>query len=196
MLLALCWSNGCGGGVVPAEYADWVRRSWAAPAATQLGPGDEFEIRVYQEPDLSGEYTVGDSGSIVFPLIGNVVVGGRDCSEVEADIGARLRDGLVKEPAVSCRVKLVKSARFSVVGDVSKPGTFPYVDGVTVIEAIAGAQGVSELGSHDLVIVTRVVDGQMIDIRVPLREVMNGRAGNLRLWPNDTVFVPSNQLLP
>jgi polysaccharide export outer membrane protein len=86
--------------------------------------------------------------------------------------------------------------RISVVGQVQKPGTFPYSSGLTVVEAIAAASGFSENAAADRAIVTRVVDGQVVEIPVPLQEVMRGRAPNLRLWPSDTVFVPTYQLLP
>ena len=80
--------------------------------------------------------------------------------------------------------------RDSVSGEVRSPGRFAYTPDLTVIEAIALAQGVTPDGSNDRVTVTRIIDGVSTEISVPLQQVVAGRAPNFRLWPGDLVTVP------
>lgn len=183
----------CGVACTPAVDAAYVRfASMPLPSNTLdvLGAGDKFELRVYREADMSGEYTVDDEGAISFPLIGRVPVAGRSCSEIANDITARLAAGLLRDPAVTCRVLELNSLRVVVSGEVRSPGRFAYTPDLTVIEAIALAQGVTPDGSNDRVTVTRIIDGVSTEISVPLQQVVAGRAPNFRLWPGDLVTVP------
>ncbi|MCB9519365.1 MAG: polysaccharide biosynthesis/export family protein [Myxococcales bacterium] len=161
-----------------------------------LGEGDRFAIRVYQEPDMSAEYLVSRNGTISFPLIGDVQVFGRRCGDIEREITQRLADGLLRSPSVSCQVLEVNSLTIIVSGEVRGPGVFPFSANMSVVEAIARAQGLTPNAANDRVVVTRVMDGETRDIVVPFKQIVSGQAPNFPLWPNDTVFVPSYRLIP
>ena len=116
----------------------------AAPASDgsetrrTLGPGDLVDVRVFQEPDHSGVWAVSPEGTIDYPLCGKVHLAGRT-SGTAADA---LRDCLtryLRHPEVSVAIREYNSKKVFVFGEVQKPGTFTYVEGMTIIEAITMA---------------------------------------------------------
>lgn len=181
---------------VDSDYLRWASMPYTGAPTDTLGEGDRFELRVYQEPDMSGEHIVSAGGTIQFPLIGEVQVLGRDCASIESDVADRLADGFLRNPSVSCQVLEVRSLAIVVSGEVSAPGVFPFTPNITVVEAIALAQGLTPNAAKDRVVVTRVVDEDTHDIVVPFEQIVNGRAPNFRLWPSDSIFVPAFRLIP
>jgi polysaccharide export outer membrane protein len=159
-------------------------------ADTALGAGDVFDVRVYGEPELSGTYRVQSDGTIDYPLIGKVVVGGKPPSEAANMIAEKLREGFLRNPQVSLLVKEYNSKKVIVIGQVKSPGTFPYVEEMTVIQAITMAGGFSDLAAKNDIVVTRVSNGQETRIKVQAGAVAEGRAPNLALRPGDRVWVP------
>jgi polysaccharide export outer membrane protein len=129
-------------------------------------------------------------------MIGSVEVLGRTCAEVELEVTERLGASILRDPTVTCRLTELNSQAVIVSGEVSSPGRFPYSDSLTVIEALALAQGVSDNASLDRVVVTRNIDGVLTEIVVPVRLITAGRAPNFRLWPDDIVTVPTFRLIP
>jgi protein involved in polysaccharide export with SLBB domain len=161
-------------------------------AASTLGPGDVFEVRVYQEPELSGAYRVGPQGDIVFPLCGRVAVGGLTANAAADRLRACLADGYIRNAQVSVIVKEYNSKKVFVFGEVQKPGTFVYEDGMTVIQAVTLAGGFTKTASQNSTSLTRQVDGQEVKIRVAVQVIALGKAPNLALKPGDIVFVPES----
>ena len=162
------------------------------PAHAALGSGDVFEVRVFEEGSLSGVFRVGSDGFIDYPLCGRVLVGGLDASGAGAALADCLRDGYLRNPQVSVFIKEQHSRQIFVFGQVSKPGTFPYRDGMTVVEAITRAEGFTKLAARNSVVITRVVDGREQRLRVPVEDIGVGRAPNFSLEPGDIVFVPES----
>ncbi|HTP49252.1 MAG TPA: polysaccharide biosynthesis/export family protein [Anaeromyxobacteraceae bacterium] len=163
-----------------------------ALAASALGPGDVFEVRVYGEPELSGVYRVGSQGDIVFPLCRRVMVSGLSANETAERLRACLADGYIRNAQVSVIVKEYNSKKIFVFGEVQKPGTFVYEDGMTVIQAVTLAGGFMKTAAPNSTSVTRLVDGQEMKIRVPVQDIALGKATNVLLRPGDIVFVPES----
>lgn len=158
---------------------------------TSLGPGDVFEVRVFGEETLTGKYQVGPEGTIRFPFLGVVEVAGRQADQVAGDIALRLKEGkFLVDPQVSVFVEQTNSKRISVLGAVAKPGTFPIVPGMTVVQAVSNAGGFTPLASKDDTVVTRRVSGKLERYRVPVSEVTRGNADDFPLRAGDIVFVP------
>ena len=178
------------------EYIRYAQMSYDASAFSTLGAGDVFEIRVFRHDNMNTEFTVPASGPVSFPMIGSVEVLGRTCAEVELEVTERLGASILRDPTVTCRLTELKSQAVIVSGEVNSPGRFPYADSLTVIEALALAQGVSDNASLDRVVVTRNIDGVLTEIVVPVRLITAGRAPNFRLWPDDIVTVPTFRLIP
>ena len=112
-----------------------------AVAATdyRLGASDKVRILVFNEPTLSGEFNVNANGAIAFPLIGDIQAAGRTTTEVGKDIADRLAEGYLRSPQVSIDVLTFRP--FFILGEVNKPGEYPYVHGLTVLQAVATAEG-------------------------------------------------------
>jgi protein involved in polysaccharide export with SLBB domain len=106
----------------------------------RLGAGDKVRVIVYGESDLTGEFDVpGGAGVIAFPLVGDVQAGGHTVGELQGQIEAKLRDGYLKDPHVS--IEVLNYRPFYILGEVTKPGEYPYTNGLTVLNAVATANG-------------------------------------------------------
>lgn len=156
-----------------------------------LGPGDVFEVRVYDEPDISGAYRVGSDGSINFPLIGRVEVEGLTANRASARLSERL-SGYLKRPHVSIFIKQYNSKKVFVLGEVKQPGTFPYEERMNIIQAITMAGGFGKMANKNGTYVTRTVDGKERRVRVAVKEIGEGNAPNFELKPGDIVYVPES----
>lgn len=123
-------------------------QSGAEPAATAanaqamdylLGPGDKVRVTVYGEESLSGEFFVSGTGLMSLPLIGEIKVGGMTVGQFQTAVQDKLKDGYLKDPRVSAEVLTFRP--FYILGEVEKPGTYPYTSGLTVLNAVATAGG-------------------------------------------------------
>lgn len=164
------------------------------PHSATLGSGDVLEIRVYQEPDLSGAHRVSSEGTIDFPFCGRVMAAGLTSSGLADSLTTCLANGYLKRPQVTVFLKEYNSKKIYVFGEVQKPGTFPFEDRMNVIQAITLAGGFSKLAAKNSVIVTRVIDGQERKLKVPVESIGEGRDKNFVLQPGDIVFVPESFL--
>jgi polysaccharide export outer membrane protein len=105
-----------------------------------LGAGDKVRISVFGEESLSGEFLVpGGGGTIAFPLVGDVQASGLTVDQLQREIEAKLRDGYLKDPHVS--IEVLNYRPFYILGEVMKPGEYPYTNGLTVLNAVATANG-------------------------------------------------------
>lgn len=118
-----------------------------------LGKGDRLRVTVFGEEDLSGEFTVDSSGRIALPLAGAVAMVGLDLRQAEQAITARLRDGYLRNPKVS--VDVTNFRPFYILGEVSRPGAYPYAPGLRVTTAAALAGGFSYRADKGDIIITR-----------------------------------------
>ncbi len=158
-----------------------------------IGPGDGVRITVFQNPDMATDTRVSDQGSITFPLIGAVEIGGLTTGQAEQKIGAALKSGgFVLKPQVNMIVSQFRSRQVSVLGYVNRPGRYPLEDqNFRLADVVAMAGGLSPQGG-DLVIITRVRAGKEERIAVDLDSafVFNDLDKNIDMSPGDTVYVP------
>ncbi len=159
-----------------------------------LGPGDVFEVRVFNEKNLSGVFRISPNGAIDFPLIGRVHVEGLTPGAIARAVRERLKNGYLRNPSVSVFVKEYNSKKIFVLGHVTKPGTFSYTKGMTVVEAITLAGGFKPSANPNYVVVTRKIKGKEKRIPVPVEKISAGLAVNLTLQAGDIVFVPDRLL--
>lgn len=162
--------------------------------ASLLGPGDVFEVMVYQEKDLSGTYRVTPAGTIDFPLIGLVSVEGLSPAQLADSIREGLKQGYLRNPSVNIFVKEFNSKKVFVLGEVQKPGTFRYEESMNIVQAITLAGGFSTRASKNSTVVTRVEGNVERRIGVPVEDISEGRSPNFLLVPGDIVFVPESVL--
>jgi protein involved in polysaccharide export with SLBB domain len=114
-----------------------------SPAETslqyRLGAGDRIVVTVFGHEDLSGEFELDGQGQIALPLIGEVALAKRSLREAERMIVDRLRPDYLINPRVSIQVTNYRP--FYILGEVNRPGSYPYVNGLTVVQAVAIAGG-------------------------------------------------------
>ena len=149
-------------------------------------------MRVFQEPELSGVFQVGPQGDIIFPLCKRVVVGGLTANGAAEKLRACLSEGFMRNPQVSVLVKEFNSKKVFVFGEVQKPGTFPFEDGMSIVQAITLAGGFSRNAAQNSTSVTRIINGQEVKVKVNVQDIALGKAPNVTLEPGDIVYVPES----
>ena len=116
-----------------------ARAAMAQSDTYLLSPGDKLKVTVFNEPDLTGEFQIDQSGNIAFPLVGTIAAAGFSVTEFQNQLLRRLRNGYVRNARVSIEVASYRP--FNVFGEVKNAGQYPYRPGLTVQDAIAMAGG-------------------------------------------------------
>jgi polysaccharide export outer membrane protein len=155
-----------------------VAGSAHAETAYTLDSGDKLRVVVFGQDGLTNSYGVDAGGSITMPLIGAVRARGMTTAELSAAIGARLRQGYIREPHVAVEIEAYRP--FFILGEVTYPGQYPYVANMTVETAVAIAGGFTPRALHDQVEISRAVRGQNVRTTVPVGTPVR---------PGDTVTV-------
>lgn len=143
-----------------------------------LGSGDRVRVIVFGQESLSNSYAVDGSGNIFMPLIGVVPAKGQTTESLARSIEAKLRNGYLRDPRVSVEVEAYRP--FFVLGEVTTPGQYPYINGMTAETAVAVAGGFTPRGFHDSVGLTRLIDGRPVTFDVPITQPIR---------PGDTIIV-------
>lgn len=154
-----------------------------------MGPGDVFEVRVFEEESLTGSYRIEADGSFIYPFLGRLVVTGLTGSELAELIRQGLADGYMRSPQVTVFVEEYNSRKVSVIGEVRNPGRYAYRAGMTLVEAIAEAGGTTESAVVSTMRVTRRGDDEELSMEIPFKEITQGRVRDFPLAPGDIIFV-------
>jgi polysaccharide export outer membrane protein len=136
--LQLAPTNAAGPGLRPGVAATPGTAAGKDPDY-KLGANDRLRITVFGQPTLTGEYTLDGNGVLAFPLIGNVPANGVTTNQLQQAIAAKLEPDYLVNPNVSAEI--VSRRPFYVIGEVQKPGNYPYVSDITAVNAIAMAGG-------------------------------------------------------
>jgi protein involved in polysaccharide export with SLBB domain len=178
-LLALLGIAGCTG-VDPAPGSQSAAIDPAALAAPyRLGPGDQIDVIVFGEDNLSGTFDLDEGGAFSLPLAGSIPVRDKTARQAEAAIAARLADGLVTDPKVSVNIKRYRP--IYVVGEVQKPGAYPAYGPTSVLNAVALAGGYTYRARNGQITVIRYSDAAHRPVVVGETDIV---------LPGDTVTVP------
>ena len=166
--------------------------STGAAAEYRLGSGDAIKISVFQNPDMTLETRVSEAGTISFPLLGVVRIGGLSVSDAESRIAEGLRKGnFVKQPQVTILVLKVTGNQASVLGQVNQPGRYPLeVADTRLTDLLANARGVSPAGG-DLLVLTGQRGGKPFRLEVDLPTLFgpNGREQDVVVLNGDVLWV-------
>lgn len=128
----------------------------------RLGPGDAVRLITYGEDGLTGEFRVSAAGTIALPLVGDVRAAGLTPQELAKSVGQKLRDAkLLRDPSVAAEVTSYRP--IFVLGEVNKPGEYPYQPGMTVVTAAAVAGGFTYRAVESYASVVRTVDGHAVE---------------------------------
>jgi len=165
-----------------------------APEADEyhLGAGDTVKITVYNNPDLATETEIAQSGTISFPLIGDVKLAGLSTREAERTISERLGNGgFVPKAHVNLLVTQYRSQQVSVLGEVAKPGRYPISQAANVTDLLAAAGGITPKGSTTVTVVRRDQNGSSQRYRVDVKSLFGAGdvSKNFKLAADDIVYV-------
>jgi polysaccharide export outer membrane protein len=174
LLLCLGLLSACSdpaGGLPPVPQADVTQY--------KLGPGDQVRIITFSDEQLTGEFRVDDSGRIAMPLLGPVKAAGLTTSQLENEVAQQLQSrNLYKNPSVA--VEVINYRPIFILGEVNRPGQYPYQPGMTVVTAVAVAGGYTYRAVEDEASIVRNINGKPVEGRA-------NRATPLR--PGDVVTI-------
>ncbi|MEI6335074.1 MAG: polysaccharide biosynthesis/export family protein [Methylococcaceae bacterium] len=150
----------------------------AVNAAYKLGSGDQIKITVFKQEELSGEYTINGAGQIALPLIGDVNTKDLTVKQVEEAIADKLKPDYLLNPRVN--VQVLNYRPFYILGEVKEPKSYPYVDGMTYLNAVAIAGGFTYRAKEDHVMVIRMNDPKKNEEKLSMDE---------KVMPGDVIHV-------
>ncbi|HWG03570.1 MAG TPA: polysaccharide biosynthesis/export family protein [Beijerinckiaceae bacterium] len=171
VLLLTGWLAGC----APPHYAVF---DTPQNAPYTLGSGDRLRVIVFGQDSLSNTYAVDGTGNISMPLIGLVRARGLTTATLEHAIAERLRNGFLRDPQVSVEVEAYRP--FFVLGEVTTAGQYPFINGMTVENAVAVAGGFTPRAYKWSAELTRVINGVPVVATVPITQPVQ---------PGDTVTI-------
>lgn len=179
-------------GISPAAAQDRTQGPTAPqgppPAGYAIGPADVLQVTVWKEPDLTRDVTVRLDGMVTIPLVGDVQAAGQAPGQVAQSVAKSL-ERFIEAPRVTVAVVQANSARFYVVGQVSRSGEFPLSGRTTVLHGLALAGGFKEFAKPDGIVIVR--HDQTV-VPVNYKRIADGRdvSQNVVLSPGDTIVVP------
>lgn len=151
----------------------------AADAAYRLGSGDKLRVTVFNEKDLSGDFDVNDQGLVALPLIGQVKIGGMSLNEAQELITTKYAKDYLVNPRVN--VEVLNYRPFFILGEVKSPGSYPYVSGMSVVNAIALAGGYTPRANRNRITIKRTSAGSTTEQEAPEDAIV---------LPGDVIRVP------
>lgn len=181
VLLTACATGGAGGVGGGGAVIDSGERYQAATSAVEdykLGFGDKLRITVFNEPTLSGEFAVSSEGNISLPLIGTVAAAGQAPDAITRTIQGKLAEGYLRDPKVNAEV--ITYRPFFILGEVKAPGQYPYATGLTVVNAVATAQGFTPRSNRNVALIRRAGSTEEQPYRL---------TPELRVLPGDTIRI-------
>ena len=154
----------------------------------QLQPGSRLEIHVYREEDLSRVYEIDPSGRLSFPLVGEIQARGLNLEEFRHQLVERLKKYLVNpQVSISRSEGTIKS--ISILGHVTRPGTYDYIPGFTLMRLISTAEGFAEAANKRKIRIVRMAGGEKKVIMVNGVDVIEGKQDDPPIEPGDIIFV-------
>jgi polysaccharide biosynthesis/export protein VpsN len=186
LVASLTTGTGCGHGRASGPP------NLPAPAqSTTVGPGDVFAVSVLGEKDLPSEFRVQPDGTIDFPYLDRLTVGGLEPQQIEDLIKKGLTDRkILVGPQVTLIVKQYNSKKVSIVGAVQKPGSISWSEGMKLVDAISLSGGLTPLADGDHVRITRLVGStRTVSATVSVDDITDGKLADVPLQAGDTIKV-------
>jgi len=158
--------------------------------STTIGSGDLFIMTIVGEDKLPREFRVAPDGTVDLPYIHRIQVAGLEPQEIADLVRTKLVEGeILKDPSVAIDVKEYNSKRVVVLGQVQKPGSFPLIPGLTLIQVLSEAGGFNSIANRDRVNLTRKTGKQARTIVVSADAITDGSLPDIPLQAGDTIFV-------
>jgi len=190
---------------VPAQVAPPATAappSAAAPAESKvpndyvIGPGDTLQVFVWRNPELTTTVPVRPDGKISTPLVNDMVAVGKTPTVLAHDIETVLGE-FVRSPQVNVIVTEPASvfSQVKVIGQVQRPQSIAYRDGLTVLDAVLAVGGLAPFAAGNRAKVVRTENGQTRELKIRLSDLVNkgDMQQNLRLQPGDVIVIPESR---
>jgi polysaccharide export outer membrane protein len=192
--LLLCMLSTGGVGSVLAQEPE--KATSAVAPAYLIGPGDTLQVFVWRNAELTVTVPVRPDGKISTPLVEDMVAVGKTPSALARDIEAVLTQ-YVKSPQVNVIVTQPVSAfsQIKIIGQVVKPQSLPYREGMTVLDAILQSGGLAQYAAGNRAKIVRTQAGKETEIKIKLEALVNGgdMKQNVQLMPGDVLVVPETR---
>lgn len=169
--------TGCGGGAITGS-PEAVAQASAAARDYHLSAGDKVHVAVFNEDNLSGDYTIDPEGRITLPLAGAVTAAGMTVPQLQAAVVKTLENGFVQNPSVT--VTALDLRPYYILGEVNKPGKYDYTPDLTVMQAVATAEGFTYRADSGAVYVRHKTDPSETEVTL---------TATTAVQPGDTIRV-------
>ncbi|MBA2401293.1 MAG: polysaccharide export protein [Bradyrhizobium sp.] len=153
--------------------------SASQPATYVLGSNDRIRVKVYGEPEITGEYEIDNGGQVSVPLAGRLRAAGLTTRQLERAITSALSKGIVRDPRVNVEIAVYRP--YYILGEVKKSGEYPYRLGLTVMDAVASAGGFTYRANENKVYLRRAGGGG---------EEIYGLDSPVPVFPGDNIRIP------
>jgi protein involved in polysaccharide export with SLBB domain len=155
-----------------------------------LGPGDVLTLEIMGEKDLPKEYQVASDGTVDVPYVHTLKVADLEAQEVARLVRDRLvSEKILSDPSVVVQVKEYASRHITLLGQVSKPGSYPLLPGMSLILAISQAGGLTAVASASHVNLTRKTGGKQQTVEIDVGAIIDGKAPDVPLQAGDQIYV-------
>jgi polysaccharide export outer membrane protein len=162
----------------------------AVPDSYIIGASDNITITVFKEPTLSSSLLVRPDGMISMPLLGDVMAAGKTTLQLSDEITVKLKK-YIQDPNVTVVLGQVNSKKIYLLGEVAKPGPVEMTPGMTFLQAIATAGGLTQFANSKKIYILRNEGEKHQKISVQYKRALKGDSSlNLDLNPGDTIVVP------
>jgi polysaccharide export outer membrane protein len=192
MLLAmmgqLCYAQGMQA-AADSSNGGSVQTPAVSPTAYKIGVGDVLHILVWAEPQLTETAVVRPDGKVSLPLVSELEVAGQTPEAVQQTLTEQLNK-FVRKPRVTVTVQEIHSRMVYITGEVQRPGAYPLLDVMNVVQLVARSGGLTDFAKQKQVYVLRAVNSERVNVNY--EKVLKGQAPqqNVELAPGDTVVVP------
>lgn len=178
-----------------SDAATSARSSSTNPAPTdpdyKIGPQDMLRVDVWKEPDISRIVPVRPDGKITLPLVNDVQAAGLTTTQLAAKIAEGLKK-YITSPQVTVGVTEINSRRIFVNGEVARPGAFPLLPNMTVLQALSSAGGFTQFAREKKIYILRMENGKQVKYPFNYKDAVSGKnvEQNIILQGGDIIVVP------
>lgn len=174
-----------------APRVDNARVALPPPSeSSTIGPDDVFRMQIVGEKDLPEEYQVSSDGSVDLPYIHRVQAGGLEPQDLAKLVREKLvADHILKDPSVIVTIKEYRSKKVTVLGQVQRPGSFPFASGMTLLQAVSVSGGFTSIAKTDRVNLTRKTKSGSKTVVLSVDSITDGRSPDIPLQAGDVLYV-------
>jgi polysaccharide export outer membrane protein len=162
------------------------------PAGYVIGPEDVLNVVFWRNQEMSGDFVVRPDGQISMPLLNDITAAGLTPEQLRDVVSKAATKYLEGDPAVTVVVKAINSRKVHITGQVQKPGAYPLIAPMTVLQLISVAGGLHEFADSKKILIVRTEKGKQVSYKFNYKDVSQGKNlnQNIELRPGDSVIVP------